>query len=55
MTAIPIGDRPRRAINTYSPAVIVERLSGEAAVERLQFQASDIEEPEPLVLGRPPQ
>jgi hypothetical protein len=37
------------------PAVVGERLTGEAAVEGLQFETGDVDEPEPLVLGRPPQ
>ncbi len=35
--------------------VVVKWLFGEATVERLQLQAGDFEEPEPLVLRRPPQ
>jgi hypothetical protein len=37
------------------PTVIVEWLSGKAAVERLQLKAGDIEEAEPFVLRGPPQ
>lgn len=39
-----------------APACVIgERLAGEAAVKRLQVQAGDVDEPEPLVLGGPPQ
>src|SRR6266480_7972743 len=36
-------------------AVVVERLPGESAVESFQPQARDVEEPQPFVLGRPPE
>ena len=36
-------------------AVAGIRLAGEAAVERLQLEAADVEEPRPLLLGCPPQ
>jgi hypothetical protein len=36
-------------------AVVGERLAGEAAIQRLQLETGDVEEPEPLVPGRPPQ
>src|SRR5438874_8375759 len=37
------------------PAVLVERLAGETAMECFELQAGDVEESEPLVLGGPPQ
>jgi len=36
-------------------AVVGDRFVGEAAVQVLQFEAGDVDEPEPLVLGCPPQ
>src|SRR3954452_12937983 len=36
-------------------AVVVERLPGESAVERLEAQPRDVEEAQPFVLGRPPE
>src|SRR5512132_608537 len=36
-------------------AVIVERASFEVPEERLELKPRDIEQPQPLVLGRPPQ
>ncbi len=36
------------------PAVVSERLAGEAAVERLHLKSCDVYEPQPLVLGCPP-
>jgi alpha-1,6-mannosyltransferase len=37
------------------PAVAGERFAGEPTVQRHQFEAGDVEQPEPLVLRRPPQ
>ena len=37
------------------PAIVSKRLPCEAAVERFQLETGDIEEPEPLVLGCPPE
>ena len=37
------------------PALIGERLAGEAAMERLQLETGYVEEPEPLVLRGPPE
>src|SRR5918911_1078613 len=36
-------------------AVVVERLAGESAVESFEVQASDVEQPQPFVLGGPPE
>ena len=36
-------------------AVVVERLPGESAIESFEVQARDVEEPQPSVLGRPPE
>ena len=36
-------------------AVVGERFAGEAAVEALESEAGDVDEPEPFVLGRPPE
>jgi hypothetical protein len=36
-------------------AVVVERLTGESAIESFQPQARDVEEPQPFVLGCPPE
>jgi Winged helix DNA-binding domain len=36
-------------------AVVVERFAGESAVESLEAEARDVEEPQPLVLGCPPE
>src|SRR5215216_5027052 len=35
--------------------LVVQRLAVETAVERLQLEPRDVDEPEPFVLGRPPQ
>ena len=42
---------PRRRI----PGCRRQRLAGEAAVERLELEAGDVEQPEPFVLRRPPE
>src|SRR6266498_2922648 len=36
-------------------AVVVERFAGESAIESFQPQARDVEEPQPFVLGCPPE
>ena len=36
-------------------ALVVERLPVEATEENLEFESRDIEQPEPFVLGRPPE
>src|SRR5438552_7600366 len=36
-------------------AVVVERFPGESAIESFQLQARDVEEPQPFVLGCPPE
>src|SRR6185503_5315264 len=36
-------------------AVVVNRLAGEATVERLHLKSGDFEEPKPLVPGSPPE
>jgi hypothetical protein len=36
-------------------AVVVERFPRESAVERFQLQSRDVDQPEPFVLGRPPE
>src|SRR5690349_14868388 len=36
-------------------AVVVERFPGESAIESLEAQARDVEEPQPFVLGCPPE
>lgn len=36
-------------------AVVRERLAGESSIERLQAQTRDVDQPEPLVLLRPPE
>ncbi len=36
-------------------AFVVERLAGEAAVQRFQLEAGDVEQPEPFVPRRPPE
>jgi hypothetical protein len=36
-------------------AVVVERLPGESGIESFQPQARDIDEPQPFVLGCPPE
>ena len=37
------------------PAVVGKRLAGKAGVERVHLESGDVEEPEPLVLGGPPE
>jgi hypothetical protein len=37
------------------PAIVSKRLPCEAAVERFHLETGDIEKPEPLVLGGPPE
>src|SRR5438105_8071121 len=36
-------------------AVVVERFPGESAIESFEAQARDVEEPQPFILGRPPE
>ncbi len=36
-------------------AVVVERLASESAIESFQTQARDVQEPQPFVLGCPPE
>ena len=36
-------------------AVVVERFPGESAIESFEAQARDVEEPQPFVLGCPPE
>lgn len=51
------GVLPRRAAGDdhVFAAVVYARLAGESAKERLQFKAGEADEPEPLILGCPPQ
>jgi len=37
------------------PAIVSKRLSCEATVERFQLETGNVDEPEPLVLGCPPE
>src|SRR4051812_2912636 len=46
---LPTGDEDVLA------AVVVQRFAGESAVERLQAEARNVEEPQPFVLRRPPE
>src|SRR5207302_2717634 len=45
----------RRRDEHVLAALVAERLAREAAVERLDLEPRDVEEPEPLVLRRPPE
>src|SRR5262249_17695123 len=52
----PRSPRSSRASDEHVfPAIVSKRLACEATVEHFQLETGDVEQPEPLVLGCPPQ